>query len=246
MDLIIDPEFESLCPPLTEEEFRHLRADIARFGCLQQLIVWNGVLVDGHNRHRICTELRTGFKTREIAFMDRAHARDWIITQQLGRRNLTAEQKKYLIGLRFNSEKAQGKRTDLTSGQSDQKLTAEKLAEEYKIGEKTVRRSGEFAAAVDTIAANVGPQARTAILQRDSGMTAKNVVELARRPVEAQRAALQEPKAITPTPEPLSHDEVRQKQKAAIVAAWNKAGQDAREEFLADIDLPAFGLMRRA
>ena len=48
-----------------------------------------------------------------------------------------------------------------------------------------------FAAAVDTIAANVGPQARTAILQRDSGMTAKNVVELAMRPVEAQRAALQ-------------------------------------------------------
>jgi hypothetical protein len=29
-----------------------------------------------------------------------------IINNQLGRRNLTAEQKKYLIGLRFNSEKA--------------------------------------------------------------------------------------------------------------------------------------------
>ena len=25
MNLIIDPEFESLCPPLTEEEFGHLR-----------------------------------------------------------------------------------------------------------------------------------------------------------------------------------------------------------------------------
>ena len=28
MNLIIDPEFESLCPPLTEEEFRHLRTDV--------------------------------------------------------------------------------------------------------------------------------------------------------------------------------------------------------------------------
>jgi len=143
-------------------------------------------------------------KTREIAFMDRAHARDWIITQQLGRRNLTAEQKKYLIGLRFNSEKRQdgGHGNQKSVHQNDGPVdTAERLAAEYKMGKATIERSGEFAKAVDTIAANVGPQARTAILQRDIGMTAKNV-ELARRPVEAQRAALQEPKAVMITPEP--------------------------------------------
>jgi hypothetical protein len=81
-----------------------------------------------------------------------------------------------LIGLRFNSEKKQGARNDLTSDQNDTKLegAAKRLATEYKVGEATIKRSGTFAAAVDTIASNVGPQARTAILQRDSGMTAKN------------------------------------------------------------------------
>jgi hypothetical protein len=113
-----------------------------------------------------------------ISCASRAHARDWIITQQLGRRNLTAEQKKYLIGLRFNSEKKQAARNDLTSDQNDPKLdTAKRLAEEYKVGEATIKRNGTFAKAVDTIASNVGPQARTAILQRDSGMSAQNVVE---------------------------------------------------------------------
>jgi hypothetical protein len=98
----------------------------------------------------------------------RAHARDWIITQQLGRRNLTAEQKKYLIGLRFNSEKAKPGGTGANQHkQSPQNEgTAERLAEDYKIGKATVERSGQFAAAVDAIAANVGPQARTAIQSR--------------------------------------------------------------------------------
>jgi hypothetical protein len=102
-----------------------------------------------------------------------AHARDWIITQQLGRRNLTAEQKKYLIGLRFNSEKkAEGRPTKLPQNEGVGE-TAERLAAEYKVARSTIERSGQFAKAVDTIASNVGPQARTAILQRDSGMTAK-------------------------------------------------------------------------
>src|SRR4051812_13763196 len=109
-------------------------------------------------------------KTREIAFMDRAHARDWIITQQLGRRNLTAEQKKYLIGLRFNSEKTAGHGAKSAAQNEPQLHTADRLAEEYKVSRETIKRSGEFAKAVDTIAANVGPQARTAILQRDSGI----------------------------------------------------------------------------
>jgi hypothetical protein len=34
MNLIIDLEFESLCPPLTEEEFQHLCTDVLIAACL--------------------------------------------------------------------------------------------------------------------------------------------------------------------------------------------------------------------
>ena len=52
--LRIDPEFESKIPPLTEEEYQLLEENILLDGVvLNPLIVWNGCIVDGHNRFRI-------------------------------------------------------------------------------------------------------------------------------------------------------------------------------------------------
>ena len=51
--LRIDPEFESKIPPLTEEEYQLLEENILQDGVvLNPLIVWNGCIVDGHNRFR--------------------------------------------------------------------------------------------------------------------------------------------------------------------------------------------------
>ena len=52
--LRIDPEFESKIPPLTEEEYQLLEENILQDGVvLNPLIVWNGCIIDGHNRFRI-------------------------------------------------------------------------------------------------------------------------------------------------------------------------------------------------
>jgi hypothetical protein len=52
--LKIDPEFESMCPPLTDEEYEQLKENIIAEGeVLMPLIVWNGVIIDGHNRYKI-------------------------------------------------------------------------------------------------------------------------------------------------------------------------------------------------
>ena len=53
MDLIIDPEFAEKIPPLTPDEYKQLEENILADGILSPLIVWNGVIVDGHNRYRI-------------------------------------------------------------------------------------------------------------------------------------------------------------------------------------------------
>ena len=53
-EIIIDPEFESKIPPLTDEELEHLEANILEEGAvIHPLILWNGILVDGHNRYHI-------------------------------------------------------------------------------------------------------------------------------------------------------------------------------------------------
>lgn len=108
MELRIDPEFEGKIPPLTTEEFQQLENNILADGVvINPIIVWDGVIVDGHNRYRIVSkhpEIR--FSTCEKTFADRYEVIAWICKNQLGRRNLTLEQKKYLIGKQYEAEKA--------------------------------------------------------------------------------------------------------------------------------------------
>lgn len=85
----IDPEFEALIPPLSDEERAGLEASIVAEGCRDALIVWNGVLLDGHNRLEICERRGVGFRTADVDLPNRDAATAWIIQNQLGRRNLT-------------------------------------------------------------------------------------------------------------------------------------------------------------
>ena len=107
-DLKIDPEFAEKIPPLTEEEFTQLEANILAEGALlSPMIVWNGVIVDGHNRYRILQEHpEITFEVREKEFENRFEAIAWICRNQLGRRNLTEIQKRMLIGKQYEAEKA--------------------------------------------------------------------------------------------------------------------------------------------
>ena len=52
--LKIDPEFQSKIPPLTFHERNQLETNILEEGrILHPLIVWNGLIVDGHTRYAI-------------------------------------------------------------------------------------------------------------------------------------------------------------------------------------------------
>lgn len=94
-DIVIDPEFEKLIPPLSEDERNQLVANIERDGFRDPLVVWmnHAVLLDGHNRFRIWEDRFQGDENREpeikeLKFATREDAMTWIITNQLGRRNL--------------------------------------------------------------------------------------------------------------------------------------------------------------
>jgi len=98
LELTIDPEFQSLIAPLTPEEFELLKAQILEQGCLQPLCVWKTddkrrILLDGHNRHRICTENNRRYSTVNVRLASREHAKLWILEHQAGRRNLTDDQR---------------------------------------------------------------------------------------------------------------------------------------------------------
>ena len=216
MQLRIDPEFESRIPPLTDDEFKQLEENILADGVIiSPIIVWDGVIIDGHNRFRVVEKHpNISFTTCERQFENRHEALAWICKNQLGRRNLTHQQKKYLIGKQYDSEKAShgGDRKSeevKSNGQNDQMIfeqtTAKRIAEENGIGEKTVRRAAQYSRAVD-LADDLEPGIRKEILSGAIKATNKEICALAaatdeerpalveelRKPPEARRKVLPE------------------------------------------------------
>ena len=93
MTMKIDEEFQKIIPELTQDEFNQLKENILIEGCRDALVVWNDIIVDGHNRYKICTENNITFTTKDIDFKSREEAKEWIIRNQLGRRNLAPYQR---------------------------------------------------------------------------------------------------------------------------------------------------------
>ena len=84
----IDEELENLLPKLEVEKYNLLKADIIKNGCINPIIVWNGLIVDGHNRYKICKENNIEFKTKEMNFANKEEAMIWAWTTQKARRNV--------------------------------------------------------------------------------------------------------------------------------------------------------------
>lgn len=127
--LEFDDELKELIPPLREDEYNQLKENLEREGWRdsEAIIVWDGKIVDGHHRYKLCKELGIkDFNVVEKDFGSKVEVKVWMINNQKGRRNLSdgwkwelAQVKKDL--LIENGRKTQGKRTDLLSD-SDKKL----------------------------------------------------------------------------------------------------------------------------
>jgi phage N-6-adenine-methyltransferase len=85
----INEKFINLIPPLQKRERELLEASILAEGCRDALILWNGYIVDGHNRYAICEEHGIDFDTFEKEFDSEDDAMLWMLDTQAGRRNLT-------------------------------------------------------------------------------------------------------------------------------------------------------------
>ena len=105
--LKIDPEFQNQINPPSFEETHQLEMNILKEErVLNPIITWNGYIVDGHTRYQILRKYPfIPFEVIEKEFSSRYEALAWICKNQLGRRNLTPEQKKFLIGKQAEAEK---------------------------------------------------------------------------------------------------------------------------------------------
>jgi len=181
----IDDEFKNLIDPLTKEERELLEASCISEGIREKIIVWHETIIDGHNRYDIAQKNNLSYETMQKEFESRDEVVKWIINNQLGKRNITEEQKSYLRGKRYEAEKKNIGGTGANqykeqSYQNDNSAkTAELLAKEYNVGTATIIRDEQFAKGVDIIA-KIKPEEKTEILHGTSELTKQNVQEIAR------------------------------------------------------------------
>ena len=237
INLKIDPEFQSQIPPLTDDEFKQLEENILKEGkLLSPLIVWNSTLVDGHNRYAILQKHpEIYFSTMPLRFENREEAIAWICRNQLGRRNLSPEQKRYLLGKQYEAEKKAAKifrgnqytLAKKSGGTHDDnhhsgKKTCDRIAEENGVSRASVLRASHYTRGID-IADNLSPGIKQKVFSGEVKFTNEEMSKLVlsspdkRQDVfaeimhpeitKAMETANADPKADEPVPMPISNPE---------------------------------------
>lgn len=193
MNLKVEKEFQEKIPPLTEAEFEQLKENILSAGeVYEPIAVWNGVIVDGHNRWKIILEHpEIRYRVKEMQFADRWAAFEWMYKNQLGRRNLTEKQKDYMIGKMYEARKntsafkgnqytgqsGDGQNVHNQTRREQQDGTAGQIGKEVGLDSRTVRRAGKFAQGVDALKA-VSPEAAEKVLQGEANVTKAMIQDL--------------------------------------------------------------------
>ena len=172
----INPKFKELLPPLSEAEYAQLEESILEEGVREPVKLWRDYVIDGHNRVSICEKHNRDFAVRDLWFADEDEVMEWIYINQLGRRNLSVNQKTIFIGelyelrkkrvgvpdgyknaAKFNSvimtelNSETETATDLVVEYDEDykpKSTAESVATQFNVSPRTVERAAKIVEAV--------------------------------------------------------------------------------------------------
>ena len=162
-EIRIKKEFKNLIRPLLRGEYLQLEQNILSEGCREPIILWHGYIIDGHNRFEICTKHNIEYKTREMHFDSEAEVIAWICSNQLGRRNISEETRKFLIGMQYETEKMISVMNTKGKNQYSEKSeepavispsrhkTAQKIGNEINLCAGTVKKYAEYTRALSEI-----------------------------------------------------------------------------------------------
>lgn len=174
----IDPEFRDKIPPMSLDEFSKLEENILTDGEVREpLVVWRNTIIDGHHRWAIIQKHpEIPYKVKQMEFPDKWAAIVWMCRNQLGRRNITDEQKTVLIGEAYRAQKlsvgnhaqhdTDGKylsRQNDDLGAKQIIRTKDVIAQKFNVAGSTVERAECFANGLDA-AEKVSPGIREAVL----------------------------------------------------------------------------------
>ena len=208
MRLKIDERIREQLFPLRNDEVRELERSILEEGIREPLTAWERdgelILIDGHHRYEIAVKHGLPFEVVTREFEDIDDVLEWMDRNQLGRRNLTDEQRAVIIGRLYERRKKQhggdrksaesvNDKTTVNKLENNQVVnlttcsgsaaTAREVAEEIGVGEKTVRRAAAFTEALDRVREE-NPEAAERILKGEVRDAVTALPEVARKKPE--------------------------------------------------------------
>lgn len=153
--IVIDRELESLRWHHPLEELYQLETEAIASGfVVAPIIVWNGILIDGHeSRQIVLRNPRLHFRLYEMSFMSRNEMLIWFCKNQLSQSTAHAF-RCYLIGKLYALQKIPNGNRLRFKGSKDRSLldhrtTRDRLADEYQVSSASIARAERFAKGLD-------------------------------------------------------------------------------------------------
>ena len=183
----IDSEFYNLTIPLPSEEYMELEKSILLNGCSDPIRTWDGIIIDGHKRYKICSAAKMDFPVENMYFPSREDAIIWACNERIPHVIPGSSAFKYLIGKQYICEKDIYHRSDHTRDvqkdiigvvKSGEKFRVSLLlASKYKINHTTVEKYGTLSAKMDLLASK-SPKSFQALLAGRIHLSQKTIEEI--------------------------------------------------------------------
>jgi transcriptional regulator with XRE-family HTH domain len=147
LNITINDELRSFVDPLTEIEYAALERSLQAEGCRDALVLWNDILIDGHNRYAICQRHGIEFRTvQNNSFASIDDVKLWMIDNHLARRSvsdfqrgLLAIRKKQIVSTRMAQRAAEAPpESDQAPDESPPWNTREEVAKAARVSPNTI------------------------------------------------------------------------------------------------------------
>ena len=139
----IKEEFKKLIPALTKEEYKQLENNCIAEGIREKILIWNGFIIDGHNRYEISLKWDLEIQTETKHFKDEEAVKEWMILNQFGRRNLSNYQRS-VLALQLEEVFSKKAKERMLSGnpvlKSEQGRTIKKIGKVANVGHDTIAK----------------------------------------------------------------------------------------------------------
>jgi len=152
MTIQINEVLRAYIDPLTEAEYESLERSLLAEGCRDALVLWNDVLVDGHNRYSICQKHGIPFKvTQNTSFQSMEDVMLWMIDNHLGRRSVSdfqrgvlALRKKDILSQRIEADTARAKAEDAAIAPPDPAQAEDAPAPKVRTSREDIARAARL------------------------------------------------------------------------------------------------------